>query len=172
MFLITDNACNEWCMWCGVTKVGEMGGTDREREDHARPKTRTNFPPRCDLKIRRLSVRMRRDAAAKKVRFMDHPACLRRVRPCLYSTTCRRSPAFCSDGREGGGLPVPRHGREKQASVVLPRLWVVAAAAALAPNRPSSSLRRSITSPDSHSYPSPPHLLPLVPPLSQLSVSS
>ena len=58
---------------------------------------------------------------------------------------------------------MPRHGREKQASVVLPRLWVVAAAAALAPNRPSSSLRRSITSPDSHSYPSPPHLLPLAP---------
>ena len=91
---------------CGVEWSDESGrdGWDRprEREDHARPKTRTNFPPRCDLKIRRLSVRMRRDAAAKKVRFMDHPACLRRVRPCLYSTTCRRSPAFCSDGRKGG----------------------------------------------------------------------
>ena len=78
-----------------------MGPTERERGPCARSTTRTNFPPRCDLKIRRLSVRMRRDAAAKKVRFMDHPACLRRVRPCLYSTTCRRSPAFCSDGREG-----------------------------------------------------------------------
>ena len=99
-----------------------------------------------------------RDAAAKKVRFMDYPACLR---PSVRAFIAPRAAGHQlsapmggrEGGREGGGLPVPLHGREKQA---LLRLRVAAAAAALAPNRPrpSSSLRRSITSSDSHSYPS------------------